>query len=130
MTTDPIADIIIRIKNAHMARHAKVEVPYSKIKKAIADILLKEGYVSEVGIKESKSFNYLVITLKYIGKLPAVNDVKRLSKPGRRLYAPVSELPKTLGGYGITIVSTSKGVMTDKDARKANLGGELLCQVW
>ena len=130
MTTDPIADIIIRIKNAHMARHEKIEVPYSKMKKAIADILLKEGYVSEVGIKESKPFNYLTITLKYVGKLPAVNDVKRLSKPGRRMYAPASKLPKTLGGYGITIVSTSKGVMTDKDARKANLGGELLCQVW
>lgn len=130
MTTDPISDIIIRIKNAHMARHSKVEVPYSKMKKAVADILLREGYVSEVGIKEDKPFNYLVITLKYIGKLPAVNDVKRLSKPGRRLYAPVSKLPKTLGGYGITIISTSKGVMTDKEARKANLGGELLCQVW
>ena len=130
MTTDPIADIIIRIKNAHMARHEKIEVPYSKMKKAIADILLKEGYVAEVGIKESKPFNYLAITLKYIGKLPAVNDVKRLSKPGRRMYAPANKLPKTLGGYGITIISTSKGVMTDKDARKANLGGELLCQIW
>lgn len=130
MTTDPISDIIIRIKNAHMARHSKVEVPYSKMKKAVADILLKEGYVSEVGVKESKPFSYLVITLKYIGKLPAVNNVKRLSKPGRRLYSPVSKIPRTLGGYGITIVSTSKGVMTDKQARKANLGGELLCQVW
>lgn len=113
-----------------MARHEKVEVPFSKMKKAIADILLKEGYVSEVSIKESKPFNYLVITLKYIGKLSAINDVKRLSKPGRRLYAPVGKLPKTLGGYGITIISTSKGVMTDKTARKANLGGELLCQIW
>ena len=130
MTTDPIADIIIRIKNAHMARHEKIEVPYSKMKQAISNILLKEGYVTAVDIKESKPFNYLVITLKYIGKLPAVNDVKRLSKPGRRLYSPVSKLPRTLGGYGITIVSTSKGVMTDKDARKANLGGELLCQIW
>ena len=100
------------------------------MKQAIASILLKEGYVSAVDIKESKPFNYLVITLKYVGKLPAVNDVKRLSKPGRRLYSPVSKLPKTLGGYGITIVSTSKGVMTGKEARKANLGGELLCQVW
>jgi len=113
-----------------MARHEKVLVPYSKMKKAITDILLKEGYVSEVSVKEDKPFNHLVITLKYVGKLPAVNDVKRLSKPGRRMYAPASKLPKTLGGYGITIVSTSKGVMTDKDARKANLGGELLCQIW
>ncbi|MBP7700656.1 30S ribosomal protein S8 [Candidatus Woesebacteria bacterium] len=130
MTTDPIADTITRIKNALMARHEKIEIPYSKMKKAVVDILLKEGYVNDVVVKEAKPFNYLVITLKYIGKSPAVNNVKRLSKPGRRLYAPVSKLPKTLGGYGITIVSTSKGVMTDKDARKANLGGELLCQIW
>lgn len=130
MTTDPIADTITRIKNALMARHEKIEIPYSKMKKAVVDILLKEGYVNDVTVKEAKPFNYLVITLKYIGKSPAVNNVKRLSKPGRRLYAPVSKLPKTLGGYGITIVSTSKGVMTDKDARKANLGGELLCQIW
>jgi small subunit ribosomal protein S8 len=130
MTTDPIADIIIRIKNAHMARHATVEVPYSKIKKSIADILVEEGYVSEVVVKEGKPFSNLILTLKYIGRLPAINDVKRLSKPGRRLYAPAKQLPRALGGYGITILSTSKGVMTDKKARKANLGGELLCQVW
>ena len=130
MTTDPIADIIIRIKNAHMARHDKVTVPYSKMKKAIADILLKEGYVSAVEVEEGKPFSNLVVALKYIGKLPAINDVKRLSKPGRRLYAPVNKLPRALGGYGITIISTSKGVMTDKEARKANLGGELLCQIW
>ena len=130
MTTDPIADIIIRIKNAHMARHDKVTVPYSKMKKAIVDILLKEGYVSAVEVEEGKPFSNLVVALKYVGKLPAINDVKRLSKPGRRLYAPVNKLPRALGGYGITIISTSKGVMTDKEARKANLGGELLCQVW
>lgn len=130
MTTDPIADIIIRIKNAHMARHATVEVPYSKIKKALADILVAEGYVTDVVVKEGAPFNTLVLTLKYIGRLPAINEVKRLSKPGRRLYAPAKQLPRALGGYGITILSTSKGVMTDKKARKENIGGELLCQVW
>ena len=130
MTTDPIADIIIRIKNAHMAKHKVVEVPYSNMKKAITDILASEGYISSVELKEEKPFNKLVLTLKYIGKLPAINDVKRLSKPGRRLYAPANKLPKALGGYGITIVSTSKGVMTDKQARKQNIGGELLCQIW
>lgn len=130
MTTDPIADIITRIKNAHMARHATVEVPYSKIKKALADILVAEGYVADVVVKEGTPFNTLVLTLKYIGRLPAINDVKRLSKPGRRLYAPAKQLPRALGGYGITILSTSKGVMTDKKARKENIGGELLCQVW
>lgn len=130
MTTDPIADIIIRIKNAHMARHTSVEVPYSKIKKSIADILVQEGYVSQAVIKEGTPFNSIVLTLKYIGRLPAINDVKRLSKPGRRLYAPAKQLPKALGGYGITILSTSRGVMTDKKARKENIGGELLCQIW
>lgn len=130
MTTDPIADIIIRIKNAHMAKHEKVVVPYSKMKKAIAEILLREGYVSAVEVEEGKPYNNLVVTLKYVGKLPAINDVKRLSKPGRRLYAPANKLPKALGGYGITIITTSKGVMTDAEARKANLGGELLCQIW
>jgi len=130
MTTDPIADIIIRIKNAHMARHESLKVPYSKMKKAIVDILVEEGYLTSATIEESKPFNYLSLELKYIGKLPAINDVKRLSKPGRRLYSPVNKIPKTLGGYGITILSTSKGVMTDAKARKANLGGELLCQVW
>ncbi len=130
MITDPIADIIIRIKNAHMARHTTVEVPFSKIKKSIADILVTEGYLSEVTVKEGQPFNVLVLTLKYIGRLPAINDVKRLSKPGRRLYAPAKQLPRALGGYGITILSTSRGLMTDKKARKENIGGELLCQVW
>lgn len=113
-----------------MARHSTVEVPYSKIKKSIAEILVEEGYLSEVTVKEGTPFNTLVLTLKYIGRLPVINDVKRLSKPGRRLYAPAKQLPKALGGYGITILSTSKGVMTDKRARKENIGGELLCQVW
>jgi small subunit ribosomal protein S8 len=128
--TDPIADLIIRIKNALLARQTEVVVPHSKMKKAIAEILLKEGYVTEVQVRDDKPFPNLVITLKYIGRLPAVNDVKRLSKPGRRLYAPVTKLPRALGGYGITIVSTNQGVMTDAQARKANLGGELLCQIW
>ena len=130
MITDPIADIIIRIKNAHMARHTTVEVPYSKIKKSIADILVSEGYLTGVTVREGQPFNVLVLTLKYVGRLPAINDVKRLSKPGRRLYAPAKQLPRALGGYGITILSTSQGLMTDKKARKENIGGELLCQVW
>lgn len=130
MTTDPIADIIIRIKNAYMAKHVTVEIPYSKIKKSIVDILVTEGYIAKAVVKEGTPFSNLVVTLKYIGRLPAINDVKRMSKPGRRLYAPAKQLPRALGGYGITILSTSKGVMTDKKARKQNIGGELLCQVW
>lgn len=130
MTTDSIADILIRIKNAYLARHEKLEVPFSKMKHSLVQILADEGYVQSVEVKEAKPFSNLVITLKYVGKLPAINDVKRLSKPGRRLYAPSSSIPKTLGGYGVTILSTSKGVMTDKVARKQNIGGELLCQIW
>lgn len=130
MTTDPIADIITRIKNAYMARHLAVELPYSKMKKSIAEILLQEGYVSDISVKEGTPFSTLVVTLKYVGKLPAINEVKRLSKPGRRLYTAAKQIPRALGGYGITIVSTSKGVMTDKQARKQNVGGELICQIW
>lgn len=122
--------MITRMNNALMARHAKVLVPYSKLKKNIADILVAEGYIESVTVKEMQPFAQLELTLKYVGKLPAVSGVKRVSKPGRRLYASASKIPKTLGGYGITIMSTSKGVMADKDARKQNIGGELLCQIW
>jgi small subunit ribosomal protein S8 len=128
--TDPIADLIIRIKNALMARKTSVRVPFSRVKQDIATILMQEGYVTNVAISENTPFKELDITLRYVGKLPAVNDVKRLSRPGRRLYAPASKIPRALGGYGITIISTSKGVMTDKTARKENVGGELLCQIW
>lgn len=128
--TDPIADLLIRIKNAHLARHEEVLVPYSKIKKNIADILLSAGYVRSVELTEANPFTQIAIKLRYVGKLPAVTEVKRLSKPGRRLYSPAKDIPRALGGYGITIVSTSKGLMTDTDARKQNIGGELICQVW
>lgn len=130
MTTDPIADMITRIKNALLAQKSEVVIPYSKMKKSVAEILQQEGYIEAVKINETGVFPELVVTLKYRGKLPVVNDVKRLSKPGRRLYAPAKKIPRALGGYGITIISTSKGLMTDKQARKENIGGELLCQVW
>ena len=128
--TDPIADMIIRIKNALLAGHKQVAIPYSKMKKSMAEILEKEGYIEGVSVDESGVFPELVVTLKYKGKVPVINDVKRLSKPGRRLYAPTKKIPRALGGYGITIVSTSKGIMTDTEARKQNIGGELVCQVW
>lgn len=128
--TDPISDFIIRIKNAVLARKDVITVPHSKMKEAIAGILQKEGYIAEVTTSEEGVFKQLVITLKYVGKNPAVTDVRRLSKPGRRLYAPANDIPKSLGGYGITILSTNKGVITDSDARKMNVGGELLCQIW
>ncbi len=128
--TDPIADLIIRIKNALLAHKREVVLPHSKIKHSIAQILEQEGYVAAVTVREAKPVSEIVISLKYVGKLPAVNGVKRLSTPGRRLYSSVSGIPRTLNGYGITIISTSKGVMTDTAARKQNIGGELLCQIW
>lgn len=128
--TDPIADMLIRIKNSLLARHSEVKMPYSKLKQAMATILVQEGYLEATNVAIENNFQQLVLTLKYKGKMPAVNDVKRLSKPGRRLYTPAKNIPRALGGYGITILSTNKGLMTDKEARKQNIGGELICQIW
>lgn len=128
--TDPISNFIISIKNALMARKETVVIPYSKLKESMAGILSREGYIGEVSVDETSPFKQIVITLKYVGKLPAVTDVRRLSKPGRRLYASAGQIPKALGGYGITIVSTNKGILTDKEARQQNVGGELICQIW
>jgi small subunit ribosomal protein S8 len=128
--TDPIADMIIRIKNALLAHHAEVVIPHSNMKHAIGQILHKEGYVADVAIKNEGPQPSLILKLKYSGKVPTITDVRRLSKPGRRLYASAHKIPRTLGGYGITIISTSKGVITDKEARQQNVGGELLCQIW
>lgn len=128
--TDPIADMIIRIKNALMARHDEVRLPHSKLKEAIARLLVEHKYVEAVEVEPTKPQATLVLTLRYINRVPAISDVKRLSKPGRRLYATVSTIPRTLGGYGLTLVSTSKGVMTGQQARQQNVGGELLCQIW
>jgi len=128
--TDPIADMIIRIKNALAARHDDVVIPHSKVKEAIANILVTEGYVAGVEVKPTSHQADLVVRLKYTNRAPAITDVRRLSSPGRRLYASAHKIPRALGGYGITIVSTSSGIMTDKDARKKNAGGELLCQIW
>jgi small subunit ribosomal protein S8 len=128
--TDPIADMIIRIKNALMARHDSVAIPHSRLKEEIAKILLENKYVEEMQIEQKTPQSEILFKLRYVGKLPAITDVKRVSTPGRRTYASSKKIPQALGGYGITIVSTSKGVMTDKEARKQNLGGEVLCQIW
>ena len=128
--TDPIADMIIRIKNAVLASHREVIVPHSKIKQGIADILLKNGYIEGYKVTDKKPQPDIIINLKYKGRTSVITDVKRLSKPGRRLYAPAKKIPQTLGGYGLTIVTTSKGLMTQEEARKQNVGGELLCQIW
>ena len=129
--TDPIADMLTRIRNALVAKHESVEVPASNMKKEIARLLLQEGYISSYEIVEQEVQNKIVITLKYgPNGEKVINGLKRVSKPGLRIYAGHDELPKVLGGLGIAIISTPKGVMTDKEARKANHGGEVLAYIW
>ena len=130
--SDPIADMLTRIRNANTAKHDTVDVPASKMKRAIADILLSEGYVKSVEIVNDGKFDVIRITLKY-GKdknEKVLSGLRRISKPGLRIYADVENLPKVLGGYGTAIISTNKGVITDKEARKLNVGGEVLAFVW
>lgn len=129
-TTDPIADMLTRIRNANSARHQSVDVPYSKVKKAIADILVNEGFVESIEVIEDGSHKTIRITLKYQDKVRVLQGLKRISKPGLRVYANVEELPRVLNGLGIAIISTSKGIMTDKEARKENVAGEVLAYVW
>ena len=129
--TDPIADMLTRIRNALVAKHEAVEVPASNMKKEIARILLQEGYITSYDLVEEGVQGKIVITLKYgPNGEKVISGLKRLSKPGLRIYAGHEELPKVLGGLGIAIISTSKGVMTDKEARKNNHGGEVLAYVW
>ena len=128
--TDPIADMLTRIRNAIIAKHETVEVPASNMKKSIADILLSEGYVKDVKVVEDGVQGKIVIDLKYAGKQSVINGLKRVSKPGLRSYAGADHLPKVIGGLGIAIISTSKGIMTDKQAKAANVGGEVLCYIW
>mgnify|MGYP000277802029 CR=1 FL=1 len=131
IVTDPIADMLTRIRNAQTARHETVSVPDSKTKRAIANILLNEGYISNVEIVEIKNQNEIKITLKYAeNNKKVLSGLKRISKPGLRVYASVDELPRVLNGLGIAIISTSKGIVTDREARKLGLGGEVLAYVW
>ncbi len=130
--SDPIADMLTRIRNANTAKHDTVDVPASKIKVAIAEILLKEGYIKSFEIEEVGSFKNIHITLKY-GKdksVKTISGLKRISKPGLRIYASKEDLPHVLGGLGIAIISTNKGIVTDKEARKLNVGGEVLAYIW
>ena len=130
--TDPIADMLTRIRNANNAKHDTVDVPASNMKKAIAQILLDEGYIKNFQIINDGTQGVIRITLKYLqpGKEKVFSGLRRVSKPGLRVYAGAEELPKVLRGLGIAIVSTSKGVMTDKKAREAHVGGEVLAFVW
>ena len=131
-TNDPISDMLTRIRNANTAKHDTVDVPSSKMKLAIANILLDEGYIAKYDIVEDGSFKTIRITLKY-GKdknEKIISGLKRISKPGLRVYASKDKLPRVLGGLGVAIISTNKGVITDREAREAGVGGEVLAFVW
>jgi small subunit ribosomal protein S8 len=132
MMSDPIADMLTRIRNANTAKHDTVEVPSSKMKKAIAEILLNEGYITKFELSQDGVQENIRITLKY-GKdknEKVISGLKRISKPGLRVYADTDNLPKVLGGLGTAIISTNKGVITDKEARKQNVGGEVIAFIW
>lgn len=129
--TDPIADMLTRIHNAGSARHETVDIPNSKMKKAIAEILLEEGYIKSFQLIDDGTQGVIRVTLKYLpGKEKAIQGLRRVSKPGLRVYAGADELPQVLRGLGIAIISTSKGIMTDKKARAQHVGGEVLAFVW
>jgi len=127
--TDPISDMLARIRNAHMALLPTVEMPHSRIKADIAQILKKEGYISDVAV-EGKAVKTLKLKLKYSGKKGTIDGLRRISTPGLRRYVSATEIPRVRGGLGVAIVSTSQGVMSGQDARKKNVGGELVCYVW
>lgn len=129
--TDPIADMLTRIRNAGMASHSSVEMPFSKLKKEIAKLLKEEGYISEFEeIEDEEKHKNLKIKLKYLNNQQVITGLKRISKPGLKIHVNHKELPRVLGGFGIAIISTSKGIMSDRQARNVGVGGEVLCYVW
>ena len=129
--TDPVADMLTRIRNANIAGHATVDIPASKIKKNIAEILVKEGYIKGYEIVEGETQDTIRVAMKYgPDKAKVITGIKKISKPGLKVYAKANEVPKVLGGLGIAIISTSSGLITDKEARKLGVGGEVICYVW
>ena len=128
--SDVIADMLTRIRNANDAKHETVDIPASNLKKSIAEILLNEGYIKNFQIVEDGKQGIIRVALKYVGKQKVIQGLRRVSKPGLRIYSNCEDMPKVMNGLGIAIVSTSKGVMTDKKAREANVGGEILAFVW
>ena len=129
--TDTIADLLTRIRNANSAKHDTVQIPASNMKKAICRILLDEGYIKSFSVEEDGKQGIITVTLKYLeGKQPVIQGLRRVSKPGLRIYSNVEDMPKVMKGLGIAIISTSKGVMTDREARKQNVGGEVLAFIW
>ncbi|WP_138160049.1 30S ribosomal protein S8 [Peptoniphilus catoniae] len=131
MMTDPIADMLTRIRNANNAKHKSVDIPASNIKKEISEILLREGYIKNYEVIDDDKQGVIRIDFKYgENDEKVISGIKRISKPGLRVYAQCSDIPKVLGGLGIAIISTSKGILTDKEARNSNVGGEVICYVW
>lgn len=130
MVTDPIADMLTRIRNANQMRYKEVEVPASKIKNEIARILKSTGFIVDYKVKKNNIQDVLVLSLKYVDKERVITGLKRISKPGLRVYVKAEEVPTVLNGLGIAILSTSKGIMTDKEARENSLGGEVLAYIW
>ncbi|GMU96008.1 MULTISPECIES: 30S ribosomal protein S8 [Ignavibacterium] len=128
--TDPIADFLTRIRNASKARLLRVDIPASKMKIQIAEILKNEKYIHDYQIIEDNKQNILRIQLKYRGGIPAISGLKRVSKPGLRVYKPAEQLPRVLNGLGTAVISTSKGLLTDKQARSQSVGGEVICYIW
>ena len=129
--TDTIADLLTRIRNANSAKHETVQIPASNMKKAICQILLDEGYIKNFSVEEDGKQGVITVTLKYLeGKTPVIQGLRRVSKPGLRIYSNVEDMPKVMKGLGIAIISTSKGVMTDREARRQNVGGEVLAFIW
>lgn len=130
MVTDPIADMLTRIRNANAMRYKEVEIPSSKVKVEIAKILKNEGFINDYKIKKNNVQDVIVLNLKYNNKERVITGLKRISKPGLRVYTKSNEIPRVLNGLGIAIISTSQGIMTGKDAKAANLGGEVLAYIW
>lgn len=129
--TDPIADMLTRIRNANTVGHETVEIPASKMKKAIAEILKEEGYITDFDVIEDDKQGMIKVTMKYgSNKERVISGIKKISKPGLKVYAKANEVPKVLGGLGIAIISTSKGIVSDKEARKLGVGGEVICYLW
>ncbi|MBI4703834.1 MAG: 30S ribosomal protein S8 [Deltaproteobacteria bacterium] len=131
MLTDPISDMLARIRNATLARHDRTRVPFSRLKMSVAEILKREGYIEDVSDGEAGGHRMLLIVLKYgKGRKSAIDGLRRVSRPGRRVYVGRSRIPHVSAGLGVSILSTSRGLMTDREARQQGVGGELLCEVW
>ena len=130
VTTDPIADMLTRIRNANQQKHETVSIPYSNLKNDLANILKNEGFVTDFVVNEEGNHKNIVITLKYKGNERVITGLKRISKPGLRVYCKAEEVPKVLNGLGVAVISTSQGVLADREARKLGLGGEVICYIW